>query len=91
MLYASSRYNARRQAGWRTMAERDARRMAGLSLYWLAGLPTRDATNSFKAYRRELIDRIRIESTAGFCMALELTVKGAHHGRQDRGNPRILV
>ena len=50
-------------------------RMAGLTLYWLAGLPTHDPTNSFKAYRKEFLDRTPIESTAGFCLGLELTVK----------------
>ena len=37
---------------------------AGLSLHWLAGLPTHDPTNSFKAYRKEFLDRTPIESTA---------------------------
>ena len=50
-------------------------RMAGLSLYWISGLPTHDPTNSFKAYRRDFLDNTPIESTAGFCLALELTVK----------------
>lgn len=54
-------------------------RTAGLTLHWLAGLPTRDPTNSFKAYRRDFLERTPIESTAGFCLALELTVK-AHFG-----------
>jgi dolichol-phosphate mannosyltransferase len=54
-------------------------RTAGLSLHWLAGLPTRDPTNSFKAYRRDFLARTAIESTGGFSLALELTVK-AHFG-----------
>jgi glycosyltransferase involved in cell wall biosynthesis len=54
-------------------------RTAGLSLYWACGLPTHDPTNSFKAYRRDFLERVRIESTAGFCLGLELTVK-AHFG-----------
>ncbi|MCJ7545008.1 MAG: glycosyltransferase, partial [Phycisphaerae bacterium] len=54
-------------------------RLAGVSLHRLAGLPTRDPTNSFKAYRRDFLQRTRIESAAGFCLALELTVK-AHFG-----------
>jgi dolichol-phosphate mannosyltransferase len=54
-------------------------RTAGVSLHWLAGLPTHDPTNSFKAYRKAFLDRTPIESTAGFCLALELTVK-AHFG-----------
>lgn len=54
-------------------------RLAGLSLHWLAGLPTHDPTNSFKAYRRDFLARTTIESAAGFCLGLELTVK-AHFG-----------
>lgn len=54
-------------------------RTAGLSLHWLAGLPSHDPTNSFKAYRRAFLEATPIESTAGFCLALELTVK-AHFG-----------
>ncbi|HXI58237.1 MAG TPA: glycosyltransferase [Polyangia bacterium] len=54
-------------------------RAAGVSLHLLAGLPTTDPTNSFKAYRRDFIEKTPIESTAGFCLGLELTVK-AHFG-----------
>jgi glycosyltransferase involved in cell wall biosynthesis len=54
-------------------------RMAGVTLHWFAGLPTHDPTNSFKAYRREFLARTPIESLAGFCLGLELTVK-AHFG-----------
>jgi dolichol-phosphate mannosyltransferase len=50
-------------------------RTAGVTLHRLAGLPTHDPTNSFKAYRREFLTRTPIESTAGFCLGLELTVK----------------
>jgi dolichol-phosphate mannosyltransferase len=55
-------------------------RMAGVSLYWLAGLPTHDPTNSFKAYRKDFLDRTPIQSTAGFCLGLELTVKAHFAG-----------
>ena len=54
-------------------------RAAGVSLHALSGLPTRDPTNSFKAYRREFLVRTPIESPAGFALAIELTVK-AHFG-----------
>jgi ubiquinone/menaquinone biosynthesis C-methylase UbiE len=50
-------------------------RMAGLTLHWFGGLPTHDPTNSFKAYRKDFLDRTPIESTAGFCLGLELTAK----------------
>lgn len=54
-------------------------RTAGLTLHHLTGLPTHDPTNSFKAYRTEFLRRTPIESEAGFCLGLELTVK-AHFG-----------
>jgi dolichol-phosphate mannosyltransferase len=57
-------------------------RMAGLSLHWLAGLPTRDPTNSFKAYRRDFLERTPIESAAGFSLGLELTVKAHFSGER---------
>lgn len=55
-------------------------RCAGVSLYWIAGVPTHDSTNSFKAYSRDFLERTPIESTTGFCLGLELTVKAHFHG-----------
>jgi dolichol-phosphate mannosyltransferase len=54
-------------------------RAAGLSLHWATGLPTHDPTNSFKAYRKDFLVRTPIESTAGFSLGMELTIK-AHFG-----------
>lgn len=50
-------------------------RLAGLSLYYLRGLPTHDATNAFKIYDRAMVKSFRIESQGGFELNLELTVK----------------
>ncbi|MBM83354.1 MAG: glycosyl transferase family 2 [Planctomycetaceae bacterium] len=56
-------------------------RCAGRSLYWLAGVPTRDPTNCFKAYRREFLDVTPIaDKTEGFNLGLELTVKAHFSG-----------
>jgi glycosyltransferase involved in cell wall biosynthesis len=55
-------------------------RWAGRTLHWFAGLPTVDPTNSFKVYRRDFLRRTPIESTAGFCLGLELTVKAHFSG-----------
>ena len=41
-------------------------RLAGLSLRWLTGIGTHDATNNFKAYSRRLVDEVEIESGSGF-------------------------
>jgi glycosyltransferase involved in cell wall biosynthesis len=56
-------------------------RTAGLTLHWFAGVPTHDATNNFKLYSRRFLDSVTIESTAGFELALELTVKATLGGR----------
>jgi glycosyltransferase involved in cell wall biosynthesis len=57
-------------------------RTAGVTLHWFARLPTHDPTNSFKAYKKSFLDRTPIESTAGFCLGLELTVKAYLTGGQ---------
>jgi dolichol-phosphate mannosyltransferase len=48
---------------------------AGMSLHLLAGVGTRDATNSFKAYSTEFVRRVGIDSRDGFEIAIELVAK----------------
>ncbi len=60
--------------------KRTLSRLAGLSLHWVAGLPIHDATSNFRLYSRRLLDAVTIESTAGFELALELTVKAQRLG-----------
>lgn len=50
-------------------------RMAGLSLYHLARVGTRDATNSFKAYSVPFIRAVGIESNQGFEIGIEMVAK----------------
>jgi glycosyltransferase involved in cell wall biosynthesis len=50
-------------------------RTAAFTLYYIARLPTRDATNGFRLFSRRVIDRIQIESDRGFCYSLEILVK----------------
>jgi dolichol-phosphate mannosyltransferase len=57
-------------------------RIAGLSLHWIGGVRTHDPTNNFKLYRRSFLEATPIESTAGFELALELTVKATIAGRR---------
>jgi glycosyltransferase involved in cell wall biosynthesis len=54
-------------------------RMAGLSLYWFARVGTRDATNSFKAYSRDFVRQVGVESDAGFEIGIELVAKARRH------------
>lgn len=55
-------------------------RTAAFTLYYIARLPTRDATNGFRLFSRPVIDRIEIESDSGFCYSLELLVKSHRLG-----------
>lgn len=50
-------------------------RTAGISLHFLTRVPTHDCTNSFKLYRKSLLDSIELESTGGFEIGLEIVVK----------------
>jgi dolichol-phosphate mannosyltransferase len=50
-------------------------RLSGLSLCWLRGIPTHDATNAFKIYDRAMLRTIEIESRGGFELSLEITAK----------------
>ncbi len=57
-------------------------RTAGLTLHWLTGMPTHDATNAFRAYRRSVLVETTIESRGGFEYSLELTAKAYAAGRR---------
>lgn len=50
-------------------------RTAGISLHLITGIPTHDATNSFKMYRKSLLDTIKIESHGGFEIGMEIAIK----------------
>ena len=50
-------------------------RTAAFTLYYVARLPTRDATNGFRLFSRRVIDCIPVESDRGFCYSLEMLVK----------------
>jgi glycosyltransferase involved in cell wall biosynthesis len=55
-------------------------RIAGVSLKYLTGIPVRDATNSFKLYRRSMLETIEIESDGGFEIGMEILVKAYFSG-----------
>jgi dolichol-phosphate mannosyltransferase len=81
-VVAASRYmRGGRQVGGPPL-KRLMSRTAGLTLYWFGGVGTHDPTNNFKLYSCRLLDVTQIESTAGFELALELTVKATLAGRR---------
>jgi glycosyltransferase involved in cell wall biosynthesis len=55
-------------------------RVSGLTLHYFRGVPTHDATNSFKLYDAAMVRDIKVESVAGFELGLELTVKAFLNG-----------
>jgi dolichol-phosphate mannosyltransferase len=53
---------------------------AGKCVYLLAGVGTHDPTNSFKAYSREFLNQIEVESRSGFEIGIELVSKAHRLG-----------
>jgi dolichol-phosphate mannosyltransferase len=79
-VVAASRYMRGGHQHGGPVVKRTLSRAAGLSLHWLGGIPVHDTTNNFKLYGRRFLDATTIESTAGFELATELTVKAALGG-----------
>jgi dolichol-phosphate mannosyltransferase len=81
-LVAASRYvRGGRQVGG-PVIKRLLSWTAGLSMHVLGGVPIHDATNNFKLYRASFLDGVHIESTGGFELAIELTVKATLQRRR---------
>ena len=75
VVAAASRYMPGGQQVGGPLLKSSLSRNAGRSLYWFARVGTRDATNSFKAYNREWVEQVGIDSRDGFEIGLELTAK----------------
>ena len=69
--------------------KRQLSRLAGLSLHWLVGFPTHDATNNFRLYDAALVRELGIESHGGFEVALELTAKAFRRGERIAEVPAV--
>jgi dolichol-phosphate mannosyltransferase len=57
-------------------------RMAGTSLHFLTGIPSHDVSNSFKLYRKSVVDNLVIESTGGFEIGMEILIKAFIDGKK---------
>jgi glycosyltransferase involved in cell wall biosynthesis len=66
-------------------------RAAGLSLHLFARIGTRDATNSYKAYDRDFVREVGIDSRHGFEIGLELTAKARRLRRPVAEIPTIWL
>jgi dolichol-phosphate mannosyltransferase len=74
-VVCASRYMPGGQQIGGPFLKRTMSRVAGLSLWYVIGFPTHDATNNFRLYDAALVNELGIESTGGFELALELTAK----------------
>jgi len=66
-------------------------RVAGLSLYWVARVGTRDATNSYKAYSTSFVRQVGIESDRGFEIGIELVAKARRYRQPVAEIPTIWL
>ncbi len=57
-------------------------RVGSLSLHWLAGFPVHDATNSFRLYDAAFVRSLQLQSTAGFEVGFEITLKAWMSGER---------
>lgn len=75
VIAAASRYSRGGQQVGGPILKGLISRSAGLSLWLLARVGTRDATNSFKAYDVDFVRNVGITSSAGFEIGIELVAK----------------
>jgi dolichol-phosphate mannosyltransferase len=75
VIAAASRYTKSGQQVGGPWFKAFLSRLAGRTLYRFARVGTRDATNSFKAYSREFVRTVGIDSDSGFEVGIELVAK----------------
>jgi glycosyltransferase involved in cell wall biosynthesis len=75
VIAAASRYSAGGQHVGGPLLKSTLSRVAGVSLGLIGRAGTYDATNSFKAYSRDFVRAVGIDSRSGFEIGLELTAK----------------
>jgi dolichol-phosphate mannosyltransferase len=80
VVACASRYMAAGQQVGGPWLKSRLSRLAGVSLHLFGRVGTHDATNSFKAYSRDFIKQVGIESDAGFEMGIEMVAKARRLG-----------
>ena len=91
VIAAASRYSRGGQQVGGPFLKSLLSRTAGLSLWALARVGTRDATNSFKAYSTEFVRQVGITSTTGFEIGIELVAKARRTRRPVAELPTIWL
>ncbi|MGH3402959.1 MAG: glycosyltransferase family 2 protein [Streptosporangiaceae bacterium] len=88
---AASRYMAGGQQVGGPAIKGTLSALAGRSLRLLAHVGTRDATNSFKAYSRDFVREVGVDSRDGFEIGIELTAKARRMRRPVAEIPTIWL
>ena len=91
VIAAASRYSSGGQQIGGPFLKGALSRAAGVSLFWLARVGTRDATNSFKAYSTAFVREVGIDSDQGFEIGLELVAKARRLRRPVAEIPTIWL
>ena len=91
VIAAASRYMSGGQQIGAPQLKSLLSRLAGLSLYWLGRVGTRDATNSFKAYSTSFVREVGIDSDTGFEIGIELVAKARRLRRPVAEIPTIWL
>ncbi len=91
VVAAASRYMRSGQQIGGPWLKKTLSRLAGLSLHLFARVGTRDATNSFKAYSKDFVHEVGIDSDAGFEVGLELVAKARRLRRPVAEVPTIWL
>lgn len=90
-IAAASRYMPGGQQIGGPRFKRFLSKSASRILYSVLGVGTHDSTNSFKAYSKEFILAVGIESDRGFEIGLELVAKAHRHNRIIAEVPTIWI
>lgn len=88
-LVCASRYMRGGQQIGGPLLKKTMSRLAGVSLRYMIGFPTHDVTNSFKLYRRSMLEAITIESQGGFELGMEIVVKAWQQGFSVKEVPTV--
>lgn len=88
---AASRYMAGGQQIGGPRFKKLLSRNASRALWLFLGVGTHDSTNSFKAYSREFINKVVIESDKGFEVGLELVAKAHRNSLMIAEVPTIWI
>jgi len=91
VVAAASRYTSGGQQVGGPLVKSFLSRLADVSLFWLARVGTRDATNSFKAYSTEFVREVGIDSDTGFEIGIELVAKARRLRRPVAEIPTIWL